>query len=499
VKRRPRFPLMAKVAVWLAVHLSVLAGAFAVFVGWQLQLGLDSLLSGAAGERLDSLGAEISTDLGKAAPGEWDGIVAKRIAPYGLDGFMRMERELGPGNEETDIPEEIISRAKKELPPPGNARTRPPEPPPGRDGERHPPGPEPDEFRADRREPGQGGKPGALFLTRGQSDGAYWAALDLSIESPGPGRARHGVLFLRSDNASANGLFFDYKPWLYGGLAVLALSIALWAPFVLGITRYAGRISKATERIAEGCFDTKLGATRNDELGRAGDSIEEMSARLGQLISGQRRFLGDVAHELCAPLARMRTGLGILGNAVDERQSQRLASIEEDAEELSSLISELLAFTKANSSAVNSESIPLADFFGDLTARELEGHEVEIAVAETISAKADRKLLARAVQNVLRNCHRHAGADCKVRISAASAADTVSIVVEDNGPGAPEGELAKLFEPFYRPDKSRTRDTGGTGLGMAIVESSVRACGGKVSAEKSPMGGLLVRIILPKA
>lgn len=165
----------------------------------------------------------------------------------------------------------------------------------------------------------------------------------------------------------------------------------------------------------------------------------------------------------------------------------------------SSLVSELLAFTKANSASVNPETIPLAEFCGELASRELEGHAVGIAVAEGISVKADRKLLARAVQNVLRNCHRHAGAGCEVRISATPDGDTVSIVVEDNGPGAPEAELARLFEPFYRPDPSRTRDTGGTGLGMAIVESSVRACGGKVSAEKSAMGGLLVRIVLPKA
>jgi two-component system sensor histidine kinase CpxA len=339
----------------------------------------------------------------------------------------------------------------------------------------------------------------ALFLTRDAGSGKYWAAIELSIGEPG-GRVRppQGVLFLKSDNASARGLFFDYSPWLFGGLAVLALSLAFWAPFVLGITSYAGRISKATERIAEGHFDTKLGATRNDELGAAGESIEEMSARLGQLISGQKRFLGDVAHELCAPLARMRTGLGILQNGADGRQAERLASIEEDAEELSTLVSELLAFTKANASPANLETIPLAGFCGDLAARELEGHAVEIAVPENVSVRADRKLLARALRNVLRNCHLHAGEGCAVRIHATASGDTVNLVIEDNGPGVEEGELPRLFEPFYRPDKSRTRDTGGTGLGMAIVESSVRACGGKVSAGKSEMGGLSVSFTLPK-
>jgi two-component system, OmpR family, sensor histidine kinase CpxA len=493
MKSKRRFPLMAKVASWLAIHLLALAAAFALFVGWQLRLGLDSLLSGATGERLESLGNEISSSLADTPPEKWDSIISEKISPYGLQGFFRTERDLAPEINETDIPSHIILRAKKELPPPGGGRREPPEmlwhnPRGGPDG------PPPNE----RGRPREEREPRALFLTREQTDGKYWAAIELSIETQGPGRPPRGVLFLKSNNASARGLFFDYSPWLYGGLAVLALSIALWTPFVLGITRYAGRISKATELIADGHFDTKLGASRNDELGRAGESIEEMSSRLGNLISGQKRFLGDVAHELCAPLARIRTGLGILQNKADAQQAERLTSIEEDAEELSTLVSELLAFTKANSSPANPEPIPLAAFCRDLASRELEGHTLEIEIPETLTAKADRKLLTRALRNVLRNCHLHAGSQCTVRISATASGDTVNIVVEDDGPGVPETELTKLFEPFYRTDRSRTRDTGGTGLGMAIVDSSIRACSGKASAEKSTIGGLLVRFILPK-
>jgi two-component system sensor histidine kinase CpxA len=487
---------MAKVAAWLAVHLLALAAAFALFVGWQLRLGLDSLLSGATGERLESLGKEISVRLAEMPPEKWDAIIAEKIAPYGLVGYFRAERDLGPHVEEKEVPVKIIELAKKQLPPP-DARGGPP---PGGRGGPPPGGPprrgEPDGFGPPR--PPEQRDPRALFLTRDAAHGNYWAAIELAIESPGRGRPPRGVLFLKSDDASARGLFFDYSPWLLGGLAVLALSIALWAPFVLGITRYAGRISKATARIADGHFDTKLGASRNDELGRVGDSIEEMSARLGHLVSGQRRFLADVAHELCAPLARMRTGLGILHHYADVRQAERLASIEEDAEELSTLVSELLAFTKANDSPAVPEDIPLAEFCRELAARELEGHAVEITVAESLSVRMDRKLLAKALRNVLRNCHLHAGAECAVRISATTAGDTVCLNIEDNGAGVAENDLARLFEPFYRPDLSRTRDTGGTGLGMAIVESAVRACGGKVSAGKSAMGGLAVRFEMPK-
>jgi two-component system, OmpR family, sensor histidine kinase CpxA len=491
VKGKRRFPLMAKVAVWLAVHLLVLAVAFAAFVGWQLRLGLDSLLSGAAGERLESLGKEISGSLAEAPPNEWDGIIAGKISPYGLDGFFRTEHDLGPGAKESAIPEEILERTKKELPPP-RGRREPPMPLIDEHFRGDPDSPQPFRWRPEHADPR------ALFLTRDAETGKYWAVIQMGMQGRDRRPPMHGILFLRSDDAAANGLFFDYKPWLFGGLAVLILSIALWVPFVLGITRYAGRISRATERIADGEFDTKIGASRNDELGKAGESIEEMSAQLGNLISGQKRFLGDVAHELCAPLARMRTGLGILRNGADGTQAARIDSIEEDAGELSTLVAELLAFTKANSAAVSIEDVPLLDLCRDLIARELDGHAVECPVPENLSVKADRKLLARALQNIMRNCHRHAGEDCTVRISAAASGDTINLVVEDDGPGVPDGELARLFEPFYRPDKSRTRDTGGTGLGMAIVESSIRACGGKVSAGKSELGGLLVRVVLPK-
>ncbi len=481
---------MAKVAAWLAVHLIVLAVAFFLFVGWQLRLGLDSLLTGATGERLESLGNEISGELLEKDESEWDSTVADLVSQYGLQAYIRRVTDLAPGNLETEVPGDIIEKVKNERPPaPPGRRMSPPSPPPGVDGDG---GRRPPPFSRGEKKEAE-----VLFLAKDEARGDYWAAIELQLSEPRPGGAPHGLLFLKSETASANGLFFDYRPWLFGGLAVLALSIVMWAPFVLGITRYAGRISKATKNIADGKFDTKIGARRNDELGRAGDSIEEMSAQLGMLISGQKRFLGDVAHELCAPLARMRTGLGILQNTAEGKEAQRLESIDEDAEELSTLVAELLAFTKANSSAVNIETIALGGLIADLTGRELGGHEVEMRIPEGLSVEADRRFLTRALLNILRNCHRHAGENCGVRVSAKSSGNSVELTIEDDGPGAPSEELSRLFEPFYRPDRSRTRDTGGTGLGMAIVESSVRACGGKVSASRSKMGGLLVRISLP--
>ncbi|MDP4625363.1 MAG: ATP-binding protein [Akkermansiaceae bacterium] len=492
---------MAKVAVWLVVHLVVLAAAFWIFVGTQLRLGLDSFLSTSASGRLESLGVEVAADLAESPKDGWDGIVDSHVEEYGLEGIFVLSSDFEPMDRAGGrIPRSAMDALKQKLPPPNSERRGPPP----RPDDRMPPDGPPDDFGGPpdnfRGPPGIGEsekRSNALFLIRDPDSGDYWAALDLTIGGTLGRMPVHAFLFLKSEDASAGGLFFDYRPWMLGGLAVLAVSLLMWAPFVLGITRYAQRISSVTERIAEGDFNAKIGIKRRDELGQAGESIEEMSTRLGQLISGQKRFLADVSHELCAPLARMRTGLGILEAKADGKDLERIASIDEDAEELSSLVNELLAFTKSSNAEVKIEPILLGEFLSEIIARELDGHVVKNEVPADFCVSADRKHLTRAVQNVFRNCHRHAGEDCEVRIAAFKKDGVVTFDIGDNGSGVSDEEHSRLFEPFYRPDKSRTRDTGGIGLGMAIMESSVRACHGRIVAGRSPMGGLLISISLP--
>lgn len=489
---------MAKVAAWLVVHLVVLAAAFVIFVGSQLRLGLDSFLSTSASGRLESLGTDLVSDLAGQTEDSWHGIVDSHVSEYGLEGIITLVRDFDPKDRaEGRIPKSAMDALKEKLPPPDVEMERRGGPPPRR-GDGMPPGGPRREFDGSPDGGNSEKISKALFLIRDPDSGDYWAGLELVLLDRRGRMPERAFLFLKSEDASAGGLFFDYRPWLLGGLAVLALSLVMWAPFVFGITRYAQRISSVTQRIADGDFHAKIGINRRDELGQAGESIEEMSTRLGQLISGQKRFLADVSHELCAPLARMRTGLGILEARAEGKDLERIASIEEDASELSSLVSELLAFTKASAAEVKIEPILLNEFLSEIIARELDGHVVKNEVPTDFSVSADRKHLARAVQNVFRNCHRHAGEDCEVRIAAFRKDGVVTFDIGDNGSGVSDEEHSRLFEPFYRPDKSRTRDTGGIGLGMAIMESSVRACHGRIVAGRSPMGGLLISISLPE-
>ncbi len=553
-KRGARFPLMAKMLLWLLVHLAVLAMAFFLFVAWQLRLGLDSFLSGTAGERLRDVGEEVATDLRGAQRRDWRGILDQHEARLGVKLFL----QLGPGDwiggGPAKVPPNVDQRIKGfRRPEPRPARPGPP--PTAREDEGQPldgrrprayddrPGPagggpvdnRPEDDPAfddplfgdgpppqgpDGMRPGPRGRPRPAqesqpvsttgddfrprarpdFLARGAGGEGYWAGIDVPLFQPRAQQPLHGLLILRAAEISGNGLFFNVKPWLIGALVVLGLSLLLWAPFFFGITRYLTRLSKATEAIADGKFEVRVPA-RSDELGALGASIEGMASRLDRLVRGQKRFLGDVAHELCSPLARIRTGLGVFEFGLAPEQQVRLESIEEDVDELSRLVSEVLAFTKASTApgAVRLETVELAPLVNLALSRECPGLKTELRVEDGLSVRADRNLLARAIANVCRNAHRHAGEDCLLRVEASRHGEEVELRISDDGPGVDAGDLPRLFEPFYRPDAARTREAGGTGLGLAIVRAGVEAGGGTVRAEAAVPRGLAIVFRLPVA
>ncbi len=522
-----RFPLLAKVLGWLSLHLVLLGVAFFLFVRWQLGLGLDSLLSGYAGVRMGDFGDGVIMRIAELPVRRWNEVIkplaeGKNVKAAVFDPSGKLPSPLRvPGN--------VMARARSTAPPlrlepgPPMQGRNPPRPDPTQPGppppDFEPPGAPPPPFGPpprlgdDPRPPRPAQEPernaGArlteftpksrpAFLMAADNGDGYWAGVFLHLP-PVRNRPRQPVLMLiRSDRLDGCGMFFDFKPWLWSGVGVLVLSLAFWTPFVWRITRYLRRLTAAADRIASGQFQVSLPHRGDDELGNLGRTIESMAGRLDHLISGQKRFLGDAAHELCAPLARIRTGLGILGMKLADADLTALASIEADTAELAALVEEILAFSRVGNRTPSTREFQLEPLVREVLAREAGEARVEVSIPPGLAVVSDPMLLGRALGNLVRNAMVHAGPDAKVAVRATEAADSFSISVSDDGPGVPAGELDRLFEPFYRLDRSRSRDTGGSGLGLAIVRTALQACGGDATASLPEGGGLAVTLKLPK-
>lgn len=491
-----RLPLFGRILVWLLLNLLILGVAFGVFL-WT-ELGGESLLGRAAGDRSQAPVGALLAELRDRPMGEWEGAMARFEEAYPVRVMLLREDGSLFLGAKLEVPAELVLRLRA-LAQPGsrlnNRRSGPRRVSPRRSfraGASGSPGPPPPRLGPQSLMGGLG-----VFLRIG-SPAKYWLIHSNPIR--GPGVLRGLRMAMVSDTVSAGGLFFDVQSWFWAASAVIAVSVLWWFPFVRGITRSVSQISAATERIAEGRFNTVVPEARGDELGRLGGAINRMSVRLEGLVSGQKRFLGDVAHELCSPLARMEMALGILEQRADDNTRPYVDDVREEVRHMSTLVNELLQFSKASLKPANAELMPLpmAEMTRRVVAREMpEAADLTVQVPEELIALGQPELVERAMRNLLRNARNHAASQGPIRIEAfSSGPHEVLWRVVDSGPGVSESELGRLGEPFYRPDQSRSSDTGGTGLGLAIVKTCMAACQGRLELKRGQERGLVASLVL---
>ncbi len=535
-------PLSVRVLLWALLNLMLLAGLGWWLVRGQFGLGLDALLAGRAGDRLQSMAEVLGGELSRTPPAEWDAVLARNAAAYELKLMVVRPDGQHWAGETLTLPPEIRQRLGER--PQGDFRSggpggfrregsRPPESLPGPPRDRilgpeegpepgppplmlPPPergrnGPETGNRERNRAIPQGPGSPESRrgpaprrprFLVRAGQPLEYWAGLPMPLQNANEGRPMGAMLLAVASSLTAGGWVLDPVPWLLGGFGAVLLSILLWYPLVRGVTRSLSDLTAATERMAEGKFDTPVRVTRRDELGRLGTAVNHLSGRLDHFVHGQRRFLGDIAHELFSPLARMQLGTSLIEREADAAQRERVQDVREEVELMTRLVNELLAWSKTGLQAREAvlQTVPLAALVRSVAAREAgPGGQVEIDIPESLMARAEPELLCRAVANLVRNALRYAGDAGPVKLAAALEAGHIVLTVSDDGPGVPDAELERIFEPFYRPDTARTREAGGTGLGLAIVRTCVEACGGTVTAGNCQPSGLEVTIRLQAA
>jgi two-component system sensor histidine kinase CpxA len=237
--------------------------------------------------------------------------------------------------------------------------------------------------------------------------------------------------------------------------------------------------------------------------------FDTMAERLENLVKAQSRLLNDISHELRSPLARLNVALGLARQRTGAESAAMLERIELEAGRLNELIGRLLTLARLEDGEqhVSSRLVALDEIVvGVAEDAEFEAQarhrHVRSEVREgTWTVRGDASLLHSAIENVLRNAIRYTREGTTVNIVLEKDENPRSfqavIRVTDCGSGVPADALEKLFQPFYRLDDARGRQTGGVGLGLAITERAVRFHGGRVVASNRAEGGLMVEIHLP--
>jgi len=280
--------------------------------------------------------------------------------------------------------------------------------------------------------------------------------------------------------------------------------------FCYGLARYLtspiGKLRRATQKFADGDLQTRVASeigNRRDEVGKLAEDFDEMAERIESLVTAEKRLTQDISHELRSPLARLNVALELARVKANPETQSLFERIETESYRLNEMISRLLTLSKLETDAENFEKheINLTKLFEQIVAdadfeANANGKSVKILQKSECRVFGNENLLRSAIENVLRNAVRYTKENTSVEVSLEKENKNALISVRDFGAGVPEGELEKLFRPFYRVQTARDRKSGGIGLGLAIAERAVHAHGGTIEA-KNLENGLSVKISLP--
>ncbi len=298
--------------------------------------------------------------------------------------------------------------------------------------------------------------------------------------------------------------------WIWPGTQVAVLSIAILAAFVVSLllARYVSspivRLQKASRALAAGALDTRVGAPstrRRDEVGTLARDFDAMAERIQELVTAKETLLRDVSHEFRSPLARIRMALALAERRAGEASRPDLARIEREAERLDALVGQVMTLTRLRTTdTARRDVVRLDSLVGEVVddARfECPDAKLEYAPKHEVLLRGDSAGLKSAIENVVRNALTYGDRSKPIEVRLDGDGDVATVRVLDRGPGVPEAELERIFEPFYRTDKSRDHRQDGQGIGLAITARVTELHGGKVRARNRAEGGLEIDIALP--
>ncbi|HET9551835.1 MAG TPA: HAMP domain-containing sensor histidine kinase [Anaeromyxobacteraceae bacterium] len=292
-------------------------------------------------------------------------------------------------------------------------------------------------------------------------------------------------------------------------IAVVLLVLAVGSiPLARSISSPVERLTAAARALGAGDLSVRAGVRARGEVGELAAAFDDMAGRLEALVRSEKELLANVSHELRTPLARIRVALALAEEGDVARARQALGEIGDDLGELERLVDEILAAARldlagAGGLPLHRERLDPVGLVEEAAHRFRARHPeraLEVAPGDGLpELEADPALLRRLLGNLLDNAAKYSEAPAPVRLSARAAEEGLVLEVRDHGIGVDEADLARLFTPFFRTDRSRARGTGGVGLGLALARRIAEAHGGRIAAEPAPGGGTVFRVTLPAA
>jgi len=328
------------------------------------------------------------------------------------------------------------------------------------------------------------------------------------------------VAFRSDPNSSASPIYLVSIPLTQRNLIMFRLNRGGRLVLIAGIfsllvaaffVRPVTQLSSVAQKFGEGDLKARVSpslARRKDELGDLGRTFNGMAERIETLVNDYKSFLAHASHELGSPLTRLNIALSLAKRKAGGALEQEHDRIGQEAERLNSLVQEMLLLARLESGnelskrPVVFDVAQIAQEAYENASFESQQSQTKIVLTslESFAVRGYPELLARAIDNVLRNGLRFAHHQVRMQVSSLPGATTSLgiILIEDDGPGVPGGREEEIFAPFFTLPEDASNDVPrGSGLGLAIAQQAVLANGGRIFAKRSDAGGLMVVIELP--
>jgi signal transduction histidine kinase len=283
---------------------------------------------------------------------------------------------------------------------------------------------------------------------------------------------------------------------IWGTLAALSLSLFLSYALITWVLRPLFQMTAITRQVADGNYSERVDVVSRYEVGQLANSFNHMADNLERIEQLRKNMVADISHELRTPLTNLRGYLEGLSDSVIPPSPETFRMLEQEVLRLVNLVEDLQQLARADAARafLDRQEISLhklLDQIMNLYRPNFQEKEIEITWdlepgSDTVSADPDK--LLQAIRNLADNAWKYTPRQGSVTVSTLRGAGCITTTFSNSGAGIAEKDLPFLFERFFRADRSRSRDAGGAGIGLAIVKELIEAHGGKVGAESDPQG-----------